>query len=409
MKLTQAGKAYDPHIGGVETVMREVALGAVARGWESRVVVASNDRRRRIETRAGTTVVRTPTLARPLSFPLTLRYGRTLANQEADVLLVHEPTLLAAAALQTRPRRRTRFAQTVIWWHSDIIRQRALAPLYGPVIERHLTAADRIIVATPHHITSSTTLPRFAHKIDVIPYGIDLSRYHLDPDTHPERADRIAKLRHDLLPDTDTTTLVVSAGRLARYKGISHLVAAFDHVRNAHLVVAGDGPCADEVRNSAAARTRRLTMLPHLDDAAFVDLLHAADVFVMPSIHNSEAFGIAQVEAMACRTPVVTYDLPTGVTWVNRHDETGLVAPLRDVQALALAIQHLVDDPPYRRHLADGAHRWAHATFDRRDMVASVFDVFDRSDRSDRADRADRMVGDDRQKAADRHQQLQER
>ena len=385
MKLTQAGKAYEPHIGGVETVMREVAHGAVDRGWQSRVVVASNDRRAHVESRCHTTVVRTPTLARPLSFPLTHGYGRALAASEADVLLIHEPTLLAAGALQARPRRRDRFGQTVIWWHSDIIRQRALAPLYGPVIKRHLDAADRIIVATPHHITSSSVLARYADKIDVIPYGIDLSRYDINPPGDPERADRVQRLRAELLPDSDDA-IIVNAGRLARYKGISHLVAAFDEVRNAHLVVAGNGPCADEVRNSAATRTGRLTMLPHLDDDAFVDLLHAADVFVMPSIHNSEAFGIAQVEAMACGTPVVTYDLPTGVTWVNRHDETGLVAPLGDIDGLALAIQHLVDDPPYRQHLAEGAHRWAHATFDRRDMVDSVFNVFKGCGQFDRSE-----------------------
>ncbi len=372
VKLTQAGKAYEPHIGGVETVMREVAGGAVDRGWDSRVVVAAEDRRRQQETRAGTVVVRTSTVARPLSFPLTIGYGRALADAEADVLLIHEPTLLAAAALRGKPSLRDRFGRIMVWWHSDIIRQRALAPFYGPLIEHHLTAADRIIVATPHHISSSGVLPRFADKIDVVPYGIDLSRYEWTP----ERAARVEALK-GRLPEADA--LIVSAGRLARYKGIGQLVAAFEQVRDAHLVVAGDGPCADEVATSAAARSGRLTMMPHLDDEAFVDLLWAADVFAMPSIHNSEAFGIAQVEAMACRTPVVTYDLPTGVTWVNRHGETGLVAALDDIDALADSLQQLVDEPAYRNELADGAQQWAHETFDRDDMLESVFAVFDSS------------------------------
>lgn len=365
MKLTQAGKAYDPHIGGVETVMRELAAGANDRGWESRVVVAAEDRRPRQETRDGTVVIRTSTLARPLSFPLTVGYGQALSEAGADVLLVHEPTLLAALALRSRPSLRNSFGQIMVWWHSDIIRQRALAPVYRPIVARHLSAADRIIVATPHHITSSDVLPRFADKIDVVPYGIDLSRYEWSP----ERAARVEALKDEL---AGGEPLIVSAGRLARYKGIGQLVAAFEQVTGAHLVVAGDGPCAGDVVASEAARSGRLTRMPHLDDEMFVDLLHAADIFALPSIHNSEAFGIAQVEAMACRTPVVTYDLPTGVTWVNRHGQTGLVAPLGDVDALAESLQQLVDEPARRSELADGAHEWAHATFDRSDMVEAV-------------------------------------
>jgi len=350
--------------------MREIAGGAVDRGWDSCVVVAADDRRRDQETRAGTVVVRTPTLARPLSFPLTLGYGQALAEAEADVLLVHEPTLLAATALRTRPSLRGGFGRIMVWWHSDIIRQRALAPIYGPIINHHLTTADRIIVATPHHISSSEVLPRFADKIDVVPYGIDLSRYEWTP----ERAARVEALKEELAGDD---ALIVSAGRLARYKGIGQLVAAFEHVKDAHLVVAGDGPCAGEIAASAAAQPRRLTMMPHLDAQMFVDLLWAADVFAMPSIHNSEAFGIAQVEAMACRTPVVTYDLPTGVTWVNRDGETGLVAPLGDIEALAQSLQQLIDDPAHRSELGEAAQQWAHATFDRKDMLDSIFSVFD--------------------------------
>ena len=374
MRITQAGKAYEPHIGGIETVMREIANGAVDRGWESHVVVASDDRQAHTETRNGTTVVRTPTVARPLSLPLTRGYGQALAEAEADVLLVHEPTLLAAASFWSKPSLRDHFDQIAIWWHSDIIRQRTVAPLYRPVVERHLEAADRIIVATPHHISSSEYLPRHADKIHVIPYGIDLDRYAMSA----EREARVDELRARLLPEPNATdrhaqTLIVSAGRLARYKGIGQLVAAFEQVRDAHLVIAGDGPCADAVRNSVADQPGRITMMPHLDDESFVDLLHAADVFAMPSIHNSEAFGIAQVEAMACRTPVVTYDLPTGVTWVNRHDETGLVAPLGDIDALAKALQELVDEPARRDELATNAHTWAHDTFDVDTMRTTLF------------------------------------
>jgi glycosyltransferase involved in cell wall biosynthesis len=368
MELLQAGKAYDPRIGGIETVMRDVALGAVEQGWASRVLVASEDRRRTHETRAGVDVVRTPTLARPLSLPLTIGYRHSLAQSQADALLVHEPTLLAATALRIGGNRlRRRFGRLIVWWHSDIVRQRALAPAYAPIIEHLLDSADRILVATPHHVTSSDTLPRYASKIDIVPYGVDLDRFVVSE----ERAARVAALRRTF-PDGP---LIVNAGRLARYKGVGLLADAMDRVHGAHLVVAGEGPCAADVAESQAMRDGRITMLPHLSPDGFVDLLLAADIFAMPSIQNSEAFGIAQVEAMACGTPVVTFDLPTGVTWVNRHEQTGLVAELGDVDALAAALQRLVDDEQLRLRFGAQARTWAVETFSMDGMVDRTLEI----------------------------------
>jgi glycosyltransferase involved in cell wall biosynthesis len=368
MELLQAGKAYDPRIGGIETVMRDVALGAVEQGWASRVLVASEDRRRTHETRAGVDVMRTPTLARPLSLPLTIGYRHSLAQSQADALLVHEPTLLAATALRIGGNRlRRRFGRLIVWWHSDIVRQRALAPAYAPIIEHLLDSADRILVATPHHVTSSDTLPRYASKIDIVPYGVDLDRFVVSE----ERAARVAALRRTF-PDGP---LIVNAGRLARYKGVGLLADAMDRVHGAHLVVAGEGPCAADVAESQAMRDGRITMLPHLSPDGFVDLLLAADIFAMPSIQNSEAFGIAQVEAMACGTPVVTFDLPTGVTWVNRHEQTGLVAELGDVDALAAALQRLVDDEQLRLRFGAQARTWAVETFSMDGMVDRTLEI----------------------------------
>ncbi len=76
----------------------------------------------------------------------------------------------------------------------------------------------------------------------------------------------------------------------------------------------------------------------------------------------------------------MTYDLPTGVTWVNRHGETGLVVPLGDIEALAQSLQQLIDDPTHRSELGEAAQQWAHATFDRKDMLDSIFAVFDSSE-----------------------------
>jgi rhamnosyl/mannosyltransferase len=107
-----------------------------------------------------------------------------------------------------------------------------------------------------------------------------------------------------------------------------------------------------------------------------VALLHAAAVFVLPSHLRSEAFGLCQIEAMACGLPVVSTDLPTGVPEVNRHGETGLIVPPGDARALAAAIKRLLDDPELRARLGEGGRRRARENYRAELMAQRVSAIY---------------------------------
>ena len=147
--------------------------------------------------------------------------------------------------------------------------------------------------------------------------------------------------------------IVLFVGRLVYYKGVDVLVRAMAGV-DADLVLIGRGPLEGELRELAAASgiAARVTFLAPQDDDELAAWYHAADVFCLPSVARSEAFGLVQIEAHAAGTPVVSTDLPTGVPYANLDGVTGLTVPPGDAPALARGAE-----PPARRRRAARAPR----------------------------------------------------
>jgi len=203
---------------------------------------------------------------------------------------------------------------------------------------------------------------RHAQRIEVIPFGIDLRRYLEADESHSTRA-RLLRARY-------APPVILFVGRLVYYKGVEVLLDAMVQCPGT-LIIAGDGPLADTLRDRADSLgiARRVAFTKTLSDEDLLAYFLAADVFVMPSTHRTEAFGIAQVEAMACGLPVVSTDLPTGVPWVNQHGVTGLVVPPADSAALADAIRRLIEDEALRRKMGDAGRRRAAERFSREQMV----------------------------------------
>lgn len=363
MKVLQVGKFYPPHRGGIETVLQTLCRG-LNRHISLRVLVANDAAKTTTDVIEGVAVSRVARWGTLAATPLCPSFPQALARCPADIYHLHEPNPLATISyLLVKPK-----GKLVVTFHSDVVRQKALGAAYRLAVRRLLERASAIIVATPHHLTCCPLLQPMRQKCVVIPFGIDLESFRLT--AHTER--RAQQLRAQF-----GDRLILFVGRLVYYKGVDVLIRAMTQVAG-HLLVVGGGPWEKKLRQlvQRLALENKVNFQGEVSSDVLPAYYHACDVFVLPSTHRSEMFGLVQLEAMACGKPVVSTALPTGVSWVNQHEVTGLIVPPADPSALASAIRRLLDDPDRRIRLGENAHRRVAEEFTAEQMVARTLDVY---------------------------------
>ncbi len=365
MRVVHIFKDYfPPTTGGIEQHMNVLCRG-LARHVEVAVLVPSRSRRRTEELLDGVSVVRAPEFGRYASVPFCPTMPSELRRLRPDIVHLHFPNPMGDLAYLVSSGHRP----LVISYHADVIRQRSLLPFYRPLLTRVLNQANRIIASSEEYLSSSDLLSTYREKCTIIPYGIDLRSFSL---SDGEQADVAARRRDH------GGTLVLFVGVLRPYKGLDVLLRAMTRVE-VHLVIVGDGPERRETEALAGKLgiAERVTFAGEVSESERRILLHACDVFVLPSIDRREAFGIAQLEAMACGKPVVSSDLPTGVRFVNRDGITGQTVPPRNPEALAAALNRLLEDAEFRASLGRAARERVERQFSAEQMIDRTLPLYE--------------------------------
>jgi rhamnosyl/mannosyltransferase len=285
-------------------------------------------------------------------------------SRQVDIIQFHEPFPLGDMALLLSGYK----GKVVVWWHSDIVRQKVLGKILRPVTTWFLKRADSIIAATEGHIKSSPFLSQHTGKCKVVPYGLDISKYP-EPLEKNYLTKKLSLVSHKKL---------LFAGRIVYYKGIDILISAMEYTKDAELFIAGGGPLEHEMTALVARRKLQrqvhfLGVLPRNDLlAAYYD----CDMFVLPSNANSEAFGIVQLEAMSYGKPVINTNLPTGVPYVSLHEQTGLTVAAGDTLKLADAITRLIQNDKLRQRYGKAAQNRVREHFALSSMLNNLYGIY---------------------------------
>lgn len=333
MRVLHFFKTYLPDsVGGIEQVIFQLCESGAQHGIDGRVLTLSADptppvvqlgqhevHRARLDIQFAST---------GFSWSVFKQFREMAA--EADVVNYHFPwpfmDLVHFASAMNKP--------SVVTYHSDIIRQKHLLKLYRPLMNRFLASADRIVAASPNYLHTSDVLQQFQDKTRVIPYGLNKSGY---PQPETERMNRWRQQLGD--------KFFLFVGVMRYYKGLHILLEALKDV-DYPVVIVGAGPLELELHAQAQALgLRNIHFLGRLGDEDKVALLQLSYAIVFPSHLRSEAFGISLLEGAMYGKPMISSEIGTGTSYINIHNETGLVVPPSHPQAFREAMRTLWEDP----------------------------------------------------------------
>lgn len=298
-----------------------------------------------------------------MAAPLALAAGwfkamRVAQKRRATVMHGHWVVPGGAIAALARPS-----LPLVISLHgSDVFVAERIA-LAGTAAKRIFHRAGYVTACSADLATRAVALGAPADRVEVVPYGVDASRFAPDPGA---RGRRRATLRL-----ADGTPLLFTAGRLVRKKGFEFLIdalALMDGIPSPALAIAGTGDLAEELETRArtAGLAPRVHFLGNLTQDEVAGWLAAADVAVVPSVRdaagNVDGLPNTVLEALASGTPLVA-TTAGGIGAVVEDGRTGVVVPERDAAALARAVGSLLNDASLRAGLGQNARALIEARY----------------------------------------------
>lgn len=179
-------------------------------------------------------------------------------------------------------------------------------------------------------------------KIKIIYNGIPLDKFKVS--ISQEDARKVFNLPLDRF-------IVGGVGRLKQEKGYDILIKAVSKIKDASVVLAGDGPLRSELQAFAKELQVDCIFMGMLSPDLIPKFLKTLDIFCFPSLW--EGFGIALVEAMASGLPIIASDIPPHREVLG---DAGILVPPRDAESIANAINMLLSDHNLRASLIKSAH-----------------------------------------------------
>jgi N-acetyl-alpha-D-glucosaminyl L-malate synthase BshA len=256
--------------------------------------------------------------------------------ENLDLLHVHYAIPHASAAFMAREilKTKNKYLPYITTLHGTDITLVGKDATYAPVVEFSINQSDGVTTVSNSLKEETYRTFNIQKEIVVIQNFVDTVRFKKERKEHFKKA---------IAPNDEK--IIIHTSNFRRVKRTEDVIQIFKRIRDkipAKLLLVGDGPDRQHLEHLC----RELHVC---DDVRFLgkqeaveELLAVSDLFLMPS--ESESFGLAALEAMACEVPVISTDTG-GIPEVNIHGKTGFMSTVGNVDDMAVnAIKLLSDD-----------------------------------------------------------------
>lgn len=260
---------------------------------------------------------------------------------------------------------RTRISPWVVSvWGADVI-DFPTNPLNGWLVKRVLNSAD-YITATSQLLRKATLklAPEVSPRLKVIPFGVNIP-------------DQVSPL-----PPAIPPKLCFVKVHYKKYGPdilLRAMVRVKERIPNIKLSIAGEG----ELTPLLKSMTVELGLENNVEFAGFIDnrkvysFIRRHHFMVMPSVMESESFGVAVLESSACGRPVIASRIG-GVPEVLQHEKTGILITPGSVDELAAAIIELAENPALCEELGQAGYQYVREFYDWEKSLDSMAELYER-------------------------------
>ena len=305
----------------------------------------------------------------PYSLSLAVKIREVAVQYDLDIVHSHYAIPYATSAFLAKEMLRTvgRDLKTITTLHGTDITLVGLMPSFYEIARFSIGVGDAITTVSQFLKDETINEFKIERPIDVIYNFVDCNEFR--PARNNDMRGRYVKPGEKLL---------IHVSNFRKVKNIPTVIEVFSRIKRdcgCKLMLVGDGPELEAIERMVVERQLSDSVIFLGDQEFIADILPAADVFILPSEH--ESFGLAALEAMSCGLPVVTSDAG-GLSEVIEHGETGYLYDPHDVDGMSEIVQVLFDDEEKRQSLGLRARERAKKAFGRDKIVDEYIALYER-------------------------------